>query len=87
MAKEDRNWGKEAIAYAEEIGVYEFKVNGKFLEYWSFFGKDEGWYFVRYDMEKKKEVFRGANIPWDDAAGVPAFLHGPDGTLYNYFTG
>ena len=81
------NWETEAIKYAEEIGVYEFKVHGKFMEYWSFFGKSEGWYFVRYDIEKKKEVFRGANIPWDEEAGVPAFLDGPGGTLYNYFTG
>lgn len=87
MMSKNCNWETEAIKYAEDIGVYEFKMNGKFMEYWSFFGKSEGWYFVRYDLEHKKEVFRGANIPWDSAAGVPAFLHGPNGTSYNYFTG
>ena len=77
----------KALKHAEEIGVYEYKVNGKYMEYWSFYGH-EGWYFVRYDLEAGKEVFRGANIPWDDNAGIPAFLRGGNGsTLYNYMEG
>ena len=84
----DRDWEHEALAYAERIGVYEYKVNGKYMEYWSFYGKEEGWYFVRYNLEAGKEVFRGANIPWDDDAGIPDFLLAENGaTLYNYLEG
>lgn len=77
----------KALKHAEDIGVYEYKVNGKYMEYWSFYGH-EGWYFVRYDLEAGKEVFRGANIPWDDKAGIPIFLRTEDGsTKYNYMEG
>lgn len=77
----------KALVYAEKIGVYEYKVNGNLMEYWSFYGS-EGWYFIRYDLENEREVFRGANIPWDDSLGkpVPAFLYN-GGSLYNYMTG
>ena len=84
----DRDWKHEALVRAENIGVYEYKVNGHYMEYWSFYGQGEGWYFVRYDLEAGKEVFRGANIPWDGNAGIPAFLRTEDGaTLYNYMKG
>lgn len=77
----------KALVYAEKIGVYEYKVNGSLMEYWSFYGS-EGWYFIRYDLENEKEVFRGANIPWDDKMRIPAFLKGNTGaTLYNYMQG
>ena len=83
-----RDWRREAIRRAELIGVYEYAVNGRFMEYWSFFGTGEGWYFIRYDLERGKEVFRGANIPWDDEARIPAFLKTEDGaTKYNYLEG
>lgn len=80
-------WENMAIKYAEEVGVYEYWLNGSLMEYWTFYGS-EGWYFVRYDLAIKKEVFRGANIPWDPKLGIPKFLH-PDnrGTLYNYMQG
>ena len=88
MPDADRDWKHEALVYAEKIGVYEYKVNGQYMEYWSFYGQGEGWYFVRYDLEAGKEVFRGANIPWDDKAGIPAFLLTEEGaTLYNYMEG
>ena len=81
-------WEQLALRYAESIGVYEYEVNGKYMEYWSFYGRGEGWYFVRYDLEAGKEVFRGANIPWDDAAGIPRFLRTESGaTKYNYMEG
>lgn len=81
------DYDQKALEYAEKIGVYEYKVNGKYMEYWSFYGH-EGWYFVRYDLEAGKEAFRGANIPWDDNAGIPAFLRTEKGaTLYNYMEG
>lgn len=83
-----RDWQREALVHAKTIGVYEYEVNGKYMEYWSFYGQGEGWYFVRYDLEAGKEAFRGANIPWDDTAGIPAFLRTEDGaTRYNYMEG
>lgn len=77
----------KALVYAEKIGVYEYKVNGNLMEYWSFYGS-EGWYFIRYDLDLGKEVFRGANIPWDASLEkpIPAFLHS-GGTAYNYMQG
>ena len=79
---------KKALCRAENIGVIEYRVQGHFMEYWSFYGKSEGWCFVRYDLDKDKEVFRGANIPWDDEAKIPAFLVAPGGgLLYNYMEG
>ena len=76
---------QKAIARAEKIGVYEYKVNGKYMEYWSFYGS-EGWYFVRYDLEEGKEAFRGANIPY--AGVIPKFLLSDSGaSLYNYMVG
>ena len=81
------NYEKKALRYAEKVGVYEFKVNGHLMEYWTFYGS-EGWYFVRYDLENDKEVFRGANIPWDETLGVPKFLLTAEGAIaYNYMQG
>lgn len=77
-----------ALKYAEKIGVTEYRVNGWYMEYWTFYGKSEGWYFVRYDLDAGREVFRGANIPWDNEAKIPAFLVAPGGgLLYNYMEG
>ena len=82
------DWQEEALKYAESIGIYEYEVNDKYIEYWSFFGRHEGWYFVRYDLEKQETAFRGANIPWDDDAQIPKFLLRPNGcTRYNYMVG
>lgn len=84
------NYEEKALKRAEEIGVYEYRVNGRYMEYWSFFGRGEGWYFVRHDLDSGKDVFRGANIPWDDNAEqpIPAFLRvDGGGTLYNYMVG
>ena len=79
-------WSRKALSRAEEIGVVEYDVNGRYMEYWSFFGS-EGWYFVRHDLAKDEEVFRGANIPWDGET-IPAFLKSPRGGLkYNYMEG
>ena len=77
---------QRALKRAESIGIYEYKVNGKYMEYWSFFGS-EGWYFVRHDLDEGMDVFRGANIPWN-GEHIPAFLVGKDGgTAYNYMAG
>ncbi len=83
---EEPNWDDEALKYAESIGVYEYQVNGHVMEYWTFYGRGEGWYFVRYDLENKKTVFRGANIPWQGE--IPMFLKTASGaTKYNYMEG
>lgn len=89
FSKEDAvDFAAKAVNYAESIGVYEYELNGKYIEYWAFFGRHEGWYFVRYDLEKQETAFRGANIPWDDDAQIPKFLLRPNGcTRYNYMVG
>ena len=76
-----------ALRHAEEIGVYEYKVNGSYMEYWSMF--DEGYYFFRTDLNtlEREEV---CHLHWVKSEGypVPAFLKTPEGaTKYNYFCG
>ena len=76
-----------ALRHAEDIGVYEYKVNGKYMEYWSLF--DEGFYFFRTDLDtlEREEV---CHLHWVKGEGfpVPAFLKTPEGyTKYNYFCG
>lgn len=79
------DYESRALVHAEEIGVIEYKVNGNLMEYWSFFG-NEGFYFIRHDLDTGKDVFRGANIPWNGV--TPAFLMTETGaTLYNYMEG
>jgi len=80
-----KSYEEKALERAEEIGVIEYKVNGRYMEYWSFFGS-EGFYFIRHDLYLGKDVFRGANIPWDGV--IPAFLLTETrATLYNYMEG
>lgn len=76
-----------ALRHAEKIGVYEYTVNGSFMEYWSLF--DEGFYFFRTDLNtlEREEV---CHLHWSKEEGypVPAFLKTPEGyTKYNYFCG
>jgi len=85
-----KEYEKKALRHAENIGIIEYQVNGNVMEYWSFFGQSEGWYFVRYDLDAEKDVFRGANIPFsgDLKNPIPAFLQTPNGgLLYNYMQG
>lgn len=83
--EEAKKWEHTALMYAESIGIYEYEVNDHFIEYWSFFG-NEGWYFIRHDLESGKDVFRGANIPWEGL--IPRFLLTESGaTKYNYLEG
>lgn len=89
VEQNEKDYDLEALKHAEEIGVIEYRVNGSLMEYWSFFGS-EGWYFIRHDLDKKKDIFRGANIPWDSSLPqpIPAFLMTEHGsTLYNYMQG
>lgn len=76
-----------ALRHAENIGVYEYKVNGSYMEYWSLF--DEGFYFFRTDLNtlEREEV---CHLRWVKEEGypVPSFLKTPEGyTKYNYFCG
>lgn len=84
-----KEYDELALKRAEEIGVIEYAVNGNLMEYWSFF-EGEGWYFIRYDLDAKMEVFRGANIPFHKTfpKPIPAFLMSKNGgCLYNYNVG
>lgn len=77
-----------ALRYAERHGVYEYKVNQKYMEYWSLY--DRGFYFYRIDLdtEERTEV---CHLPWkkEDEYPVPAFLltEVEGYTKYNYFKG
>lgn len=85
----DKEYQEKALKRAEEIGVIEYNVNLNLMEYWSFY-ESEGWYFVRYDLDSKTEVFRGANIPFNRSLPkpIPAFLLSKNGgCLYNYCVG
>ena len=85
MKRKEKDWEHIALVYAESIGIYEYEINDHFMEYWSFYG-NEGWYFIKYDLEDGKEVFRGANIPWEGL--IPKFLLTESGsTKYNYLVG
>ena len=78
----------KALKYAETVGIVEYKVNDKYMEYWTFYY--DGFYFVRYDLDKEVEVFRGAHIPFNNNI-IPAFLTtkvgGHTAALYNYMIG
>lgn len=76
-----------ALRHAEKIGVYEYKVNGSYMEYWSMY--EDGFYFFRTDLNtlEREEVCR---LRWAKENGypVPSFLLTPEGhTKYNYFCG
>ena len=84
-----KDYGEKALRRADEKGIIEYTVNGNLMEYWSFYD-GEGWYFVRYDLDREEEVFRGANIPFRPSLKIPipAFLRAPSGgLLYNYNIG
>ena len=77
-----------ALLYAEAKGVYEYKVNGEWVEYWSFFS-GEGFRFVQHNLITGEE-FRDGFIPWTmhDGKPLPRFLYGENGgALYNYNCG
>ena len=77
-----------ALQYAENRGIYEYKVNGMWIEYWSFFS-GEGFRFIRRHLLTGDEN-RDVLIPWDRQCGypVPAFLKSKTGgCLYNYNVG
>ena len=77
-----------ALRCAEKHGVYEYKVNKSYMEYWSLY--DDGFYFYRVDLDSldREEV---CHLPWHKEEGypVPAFLltEVEGYTKYNYFEG
>ena len=77
-----------ALRYAEKHGVYEYKVNKSFMEYWSLY--DEGFYFYRIDLDTNERT-EVCHLPWkkEDGYPVPAFLltEVEGYTKYNYFEG
>lgn len=77
---------KQALIYAEQIGIYEYEVNGDWMEWFSFY-HGEGWYFVRrnlLDGDERRELA----IEWSELLPVPKFLKTESGaTKYNYNVG
>ena len=83
----DNTLNNLALRYAENHGIYEYKVNREFMEYWSLY--DDGFWFIRVDLNTliREEV---CHLPWtmEDGYPVPSFLTTPEGyTKYNYFEG
>ena len=81
------DYNQKALRYAEEHGMYEYKVNGKYMEYWSLY--DEGFYFFRVDLDTNKRTTLG-NIAWNPCQNypIPTFLMNKSGTtFYNYYCG
>ena len=83
-----RNWMDKkqySILVCEKIGVYEFKLNGDWLEYWTLY--EDGFRFVRFNLVTGEEN-RDTLINWSPLDPVPSFLLNENGaTLYNYFVG
>lgn len=76
-----------ALRYAETHGIYEYKVNKNYMEYWSLY--EEGFYFYRVNLDTNGRL-QVCHLPWtkEDDIPVPAFLKTAEGyTLYNYFKG
>ncbi len=77
-----------ALVYAEHHGIYEYEVNGLWIEYWSFFN-GEGFRFIRHHLITGEEN-RDVLIPWTSQDGypVPKFLMSENGGCrYNYNCG
>ena len=80
------DYNEKALHRAENIGVYEYNVNGHLMEYLSFFGQNEGWIYVVYDLESDTEIYRETAFPW--LGFVPYWLKTATGaTRYNYMEG
>lgn len=76
----------KALLRAEQLGIYEYSVNGHLMEYLSFFGQEEGWIYVVYDLETNTEIYRGKAFPW--LGFIPYWLKTESGaTRYNYMEG
>lgn len=81
------DYNQKALTYAEQHGIYEYKVNEKYMEYWSLY--DEGFYFRRVNLDTF-DYMQVCHLEWhkEDGIPVPAFLKTESGaTKYNYFCG
>ena len=77
---------QKALHYAEEHGIIEYGVNGHLMEYLSFYGQEEGWWYVIIDLESMREIYRGQAFPW--MGFIPYWLKAENGGLrYNYMEG
>ena len=77
-----------ALRYAEAHGVYEYKVNREYMEYWSLY--EDGFYFYRVDLNSlQKEQVCFLRWQKEDGYPIPAFLltEVTGYTKYNYFEG
>ena len=78
---------QKALRYAEEHGIYEYQVNGSYMEYWSMY--EDGFYFYRVNLDTLGKL-QVCHLEWhrEDGIPVPAFLKKESGaTKYNYFEG
>lgn len=76
-----------ALRYAETHGIYEYKVNGSYMEYWSLY--ENGFYFYRVNLDTNGKL-QLCHLEWykSDGYPIPAFLMTDTGaTKYNYFEG
>ncbi len=79
------DYEQKALIRAEKIGIYEYSVNGHIMEYISFFG-EEGWWYIVYDLEDDREIYRELAFPW--MGFIPYWLKSETGaTRYNYMKG
>ena len=80
------DYKQKALLRAEQIGVSEYSVNSHIMEYLSFFGQEEGWIYVVYDLETDTEIYREKAFPW--MGFIPYWLKTESGaTRYNYMEG
>lgn len=80
------DYKQKALIRAEQLGIYEYSVNGHLMEYLSFFGQEEGWIYVVYDLETDTEIYREKAFPW--MGFIPYWLKTDGGaTRYNYMEG
>lgn len=81
------SYAEKALRYAENHGIIEYGVNGSVMEYLSFYGQDEGWWYIAIDLESMREIYRGKAFPW--LGWIPYWLKAQDngGLLYNYMEG
>ena len=77
---------RKALRYAEQNGIIEYGVNGSVMEYLTFYGQDEGWWYIAIDLESMREIYRGQAFQW--LGFIPYWLKSENGGLkYNYMEG
>lgn len=80
------SYAEKALRYAENYGIIEYAVNGSIMEYLSFYGQDEGWWYIAIDLESMREIYREKAFPW--LGWIPYWLKAENGGLkYNYMEG